>query len=433
MRTDRGIFVNSWRGLLNKTQQEINAWIATPVTRCSMVPMTWPSESYFESALTWEVLRTVAATNHGIPKIDCNAVKIETTNRSACMPSTTFPSRRPFVIFHRGLLTKRTVIFWSKNRRTVAINAGRRAAHRAHTGRSARSGKLNCESSNSINFQKCVMLFQALFTTVLTHDLVHRMDLSYIFQHNIFRPRVQVFQLAFKTNTIQLEKLEPTKEGDQPRTPTGCRKCGWHCQWRQLCNVGTLSNTGPSGNQRGGNNANCRRKIWNRVANLFGKEHAFANGFQYRSDTVRRSGTSQCQKSLPVGRDKFWLEDDFIVVSSFPSMFRLVPTLVKVDAGLENVPATSENASTIKIALMRVEKISSVNLVKYFTRFDPEVKAAVKRIPDVHRPVQAYKGRKGRSKDLANWNKVLINFQKKKVKEEFCQRACHTNYDEIKG
>ena len=64
-------------------------------------------------------------------------------------------------------------------------------------------------------------------------------------------------------------------------------------------------------------------------------------------------------------------------------------TLVKVEAGLEKVPATSEKASTTKIVLMRVEKISSVKRVRYLTRFDAEVMDDTKRMAAVQRPVQA--------------------------------------------
>mmetsp|Transcript_57538 Transcript_57538/g.153685 ORF Transcript_57538/g.153685 Transcript_57538/m.153685 type:complete len:207 (-) Transcript_57538:613-1233(-) len=55
---------------------------------------------------------------------------------SACMPSRTLFLRRPFSIFHRGLLTRRTVMFWSRNNKTVAMRAGKKAAQRAQTGKS---------------------------------------------------------------------------------------------------------------------------------------------------------------------------------------------------------------------------------------------------------------------------------------------------------
>lgn len=50
--TDKGTFVNNSRGFRNNTQQAIIEWIVTPVTRCSIVPSNFPSESYFEEALT---------------------------------------------------------------------------------------------------------------------------------------------------------------------------------------------------------------------------------------------------------------------------------------------------------------------------------------------------------------------------------------------
>jgi hypothetical protein len=69
--------------------------------------------------------------------------------------------------------------------------------------------------------------------------------------------------------------------------------------------------------------------------------------------------------------------------------------LVNVDAGDVNVLAASETASTIKMTLINVEKISSVNRVKYLTQFDPDVMAEIKSMPEAHSPVHAYKGRNG--------------------------------------
>jgi hypothetical protein len=62
---------------------------------------------------------------------------------------------------------------------------------------------------------------------------------------------------------------------------------------------------------------------------------------------------------------------------------------VKVDAELENVRPMSETASTTKMALMSVENISSVNLVRYLTRLDAEVSEETNRIAEDQRPVQA--------------------------------------------
>ncbi len=60
----------------------------------------------------------------------------------------------------------------------------------------------------------------------------------------------------------------------------------------------------------------------------------------------------------------------------------------KLEDGLENVALTSETASTMKIALIRTEKISSVNRVKYLTRLDADVIEEIKRIAAVQSPVQ---------------------------------------------
>lgn len=58
-------------------------------------------------------------------------------------------------------------------------------------------------------------------------------------------------------------------------------------------------------------------------------------------------------------------------------------------------PEMSDSAEKTKMAEIRVEKISSVNLVKYLTRLLADVTELAKRIPDVHKPVHAYSGKKG--------------------------------------
>mmetsp|Transcript_14605 Transcript_14605/g.33777 ORF Transcript_14605/g.33777 Transcript_14605/m.33777 type:complete len:208 (+) Transcript_14605:1960-2583(+) len=76
---------------------------------------------------------------------------------------------------------------------------------------------------------------------------------------------------------------------------------------------------------------------------------------------------------------------------------RVRSDFVKVSAGELNVLLMSETASATKMELIRTEKISSVNRVKYLTRFEPEVMADRNRIAEVHKPVQLYRGRKGTS------------------------------------
>lgn len=88
---------------------------------------------------------------------------------------------------------------------------------------------------------------------------------------------------------------------------------------------------------------------------------------------------------------------------------KMKQTLVKVEAGLVKVPATSENASTTNMVLMSTENISSVNLVRYLTKLDPDVIAAMNRMAAVHRPVQAYNGRNGTLKLSANGTIVATN------------------------
>ena len=63
--------------------------------------------------------------------------------------------------------------------------------------------------------------------------------------------------------------------------------------------------------------------------------------------------------------------------------------LVNVDRGDVNVPEISVTASTTKIVLIKTENISSVNLVKYFTKLDPDDTDDTNKINDVHIPVHA--------------------------------------------
>ena len=62
--------------------------------------------------------------------------------------------------------------------------------------------------------------------------------------------------------------------------------------------------------------------------------------------------------------------------------------LVKVEAVLVKVRPTSDTASTTKMALMRVEKISSVKRVRNLTRLDADVMDETNRMAAVQRPVQ---------------------------------------------
>jgi hypothetical protein len=62
---------------------------------------------------------------------------------------------------------------------------------------------------------------------------------------------------------------------------------------------------------------------------------------------------------------------------------------VNVDSGDVNVPPTSLIASITKIVEIKTEKISSVNLVRYLTRFDADVMDERNRIALVHNPVHA--------------------------------------------
>ena len=90
-------------------------------------------------------------------------------------------------------------------------------------------------------------------------------------------------------------------------------------------------------------------------------------------------------------------------------MVSVSKAFVNVDAGDINVPPISEAASTTNIVDMRTAKISSVNRVRYFTKLDADVIDDRNKIADVHRPVQAYKGRNGRFVLLANWTNVATN------------------------
>ena len=90
-------------------------------------------------------------------------------------------------------------------------------------------------------------------------------------------------------------------------------------------------------------------------------------------------------------------------------MTKVNSALVKVDVGLVNVAPISDTASMTKIVEMRREKISSVNRVRNLTKFEADVKDETNRIAEVHNPVHAYNGKKGRFKDFESWNKAPQN------------------------
>mmetsp|Transcript_41258 Transcript_41258/g.80734 ORF Transcript_41258/g.80734 Transcript_41258/m.80734 type:complete len:314 (+) Transcript_41258:133-1074(+) len=129
-----GTCARRFRGPLKKIDAPMKECMVRPVMRCSWVFSTVPSGFSTLSALTCEMDRTVAATSHGSPTTDVAAVRSDTMNRSACMPSRRDPLRRPLIILYRGLLTRRTVMFWSRKSRTVAMSAGMRHPKRAQTG-----------------------------------------------------------------------------------------------------------------------------------------------------------------------------------------------------------------------------------------------------------------------------------------------------------
>ena len=79
--------------------------------------------------------------------------------------------------------------------------------------------------------------------------------------------------------------------------------------------------------------------------------------------------------------------------------------LVSVDAGEVKVFPTFVSASTTKITLISVEKISSVKRVRYFTKFDADVTDDKKRMAEVQRPVQAVLTRSGATQTLQRSNK----------------------------
>lgn len=90
-------------------------------------------------------------------------------------------------------------------------------------------------------------------------------------------------------------------------------------------------------------------------------------------------------------------------------MTKVKSALVKVEAGLVNVAVISDTASMTKMVEMRREKISSVNRVRYFTKFEADVKDEMSKIVEVHKPVHAYNGRKGRFIDFESWNNAATN------------------------
>ena len=80
--------------------------------------------------------------------------------------------------------------------------------------------------------------------------------------------------------------------------------------------------------------------------------------------------------------------------------------VVKGPEKLLNTPAV---ASTTKMTLIKVEKISSVKRVRYLTKLDADVTLDVKRMNDVHRPVHAYNGKKGNFMDFASCARHTTN------------------------
>ena len=76
------------------------------------------------------------------------------------------------------------------------------------------------------------------------------------------------------------------------------------------------------------------------------------------------------------------------------AMINVNIALANVDAGETNVPPTSLTASTTKIVEMRTEKISSVNRVKYLTKFEADVMELKNKIPAVQRPVHVSTSKK---------------------------------------
>lgn len=68
---------------------------------------------------------------------------------------------------------------------------------------------------------------------------------------------------------------------------------------------------------------------------------------------------------------------------------RVKSPLVKEDAGLVKLRPMFWAASTTKMKDIRVEKISSVNLVRYLTKLEADVTELTNKIPEVQIPVQA--------------------------------------------
>jgi hypothetical protein len=91
-------------------------------------------------------------------------------------------------------------------------------------------------------------------------------------------------------------------------------------------------------------------------------------------------------------RHFFSITDTKKVLTAVTSVSRAFVNVVET---FVKVRPTSETASITNIVLMRTENISSVNLVKYLTRFDADVIEQTRRMKDDQSPVHAYNGKNG--------------------------------------
>jgi hypothetical protein len=139
------------------------------------------------------------------------------------------------------------------------------------------------------------------------------------------------------------------------------------------------------------------------VANLTGRDNpgSAATADPYLTRTARATRDPSVTPMAGAKLERLF-RIDFVKYTEFFKPFRMMAdpkvtmaqvkvksALVPVDTGDVKVLATSVTASKRNIELIRTEKISSVNRVKYLTRFDAEVSADTSNIPAVHRPVQA--------------------------------------------
>lgn len=110
----------TFRILVKKTDEPIRIKIMSPVTLCSRIPRNFgcsPGAEHSDSSFklfTWEIERTVAATNHGSPIIEHTPSMTATMSKSRWYP-------HPFCKKKTNAMTARSYKMTSEIRRLAGI------------------------------------------------------------------------------------------------------------------------------------------------------------------------------------------------------------------------------------------------------------------------------------------------------------------------